>query len=106
MREPNYGFDWTYFKRFCRLHRYMFTRFKSLSVLLLTALVGVCGLEQYLTFKIGLIPGQYYKCLGAKDYQQFLHITLVSVIVIVSMVSKPFSQRQSFTQLNFQHFSL
>lgn len=87
MRQPKYGFDWTYVKRFCGLHRFLFAKFKSLSVLLLAALVGVCGVEQYLTYKIGLIPGQYYKCLGAKDYQDFLSVTLVSVIVIVSMVS-------------------
>ena len=57
-----------------------------MTTLLCGSLLGVCGVEQFLTYKVGMISGQYMQCLGAKDYQEFLSVTIVSLIIIISMV--------------------
>ena len=86
--RPEYAFDSTYVKRFVQLHKHLgFKSWRSLSCALFGALVCVCALEQFLAYKIGMVPGQFYKVLGGKDYDGFLKTTLFSLILIVCMVS-------------------
>ena len=91
---PNYAFDWLYLKRFARLHKYLFP-LKSMSTLLLFILVCVCGAEQFLVFKLGMLPGAFVTELSTKDYEAFVTLTLQALVIVFSMVSRLINLLQS-----------
>jgi ABC-type uncharacterized transport system fused permease/ATPase subunit len=84
-RNDSYGFNCLYFKRFWNLQKSLFPSVCSDSVALLTILLVISGLEQFLAFKVGLISGEFYEVLGNKDLDRFMTAVLNSLIIIGSM---------------------
>jgi ABC-type uncharacterized transport system fused permease/ATPase subunit len=84
-RNDSYGFNCLYFKRFWNLQKSLFPSVCSDSVALLTILLVISGLEQFLAFKVGLISGEFYEVLGNKDLDRFTTAVLNSLIIIGSM---------------------
>jgi ABC-type uncharacterized transport system fused permease/ATPase subunit len=57
----------------------------SVSTGLLVLVVTATGTEQFLTYRVGLVSGQFYKVLGDKDAVGFRSAVLSSFAVIVAM---------------------
>ena len=83
--NDKYGFNCLYFKRFWNLQKSLFPKICSDSVALLTILLVISGLEQFLAYKVGIISGEFYEVLGNKDLDRFTTAVLNSLIVIGSM---------------------
>ncbi|GAB1609739.1 ATP-binding cassette sub-family D member 4-like isoform X2 [Argonauta hians] len=78
-----FKFDFLFVKRFLKLFSYMFPSFFSLPACLCLFLLLLSILEQYVIYKIGLIPSQYYKILGDKDSLAFRNTTIQAFIIII-----------------------
>ncbi|XP_014787531.1 lysosomal cobalamin transporter ABCD4 isoform X2 [Octopus bimaculoides] len=95
-------FDLLFVKRFLKLFTFMFPSFLSLPTLLCTFLLLLSMLEQFIIYKLGLIPSQYYKILGNKDAVSFKSITIRALLIIVTEAFISSTLRYTVSMLHIQ----
>ncbi len=66
---------------------HLFPRLRSLAALLFLCVATLAGLEQWIAYRVGLIPGQYYQVLGDEDRESFQRVTAASMATILGMAA-------------------
>ena len=54
-------------------------------LLLLAIFFHFSGIEEFLSYRVGLISGQFYNALGSKDKSEFIEVTWQSLILITGI---------------------
>ncbi|XP_061467713.1 lysosomal cobalamin transporter ABCD4 isoform X4 [Rhineura floridana] len=85
--------DRQFLQRFLKIQAILFPACSSKNTLMFLTLLIVALLEQLVIYQVGLIPSQYYRVLGNKDFHGFQTVTAVALIfiILISML-KSFDQ--------------
>ncbi|EMP30716.1 ATP-binding cassette sub-family D member 4, partial [Chelonia mydas] len=75
--------DLQFLRRFRKIQAILFPRWSSQNVLMFLTLLSIALLEQLVVYQVGLIPSQYYRVLGSKDFSGFKTLTAIAAILIV-----------------------
>ncbi|XP_074852892.1 lysosomal cobalamin transporter ABCD4 isoform X2 [Carettochelys insculpta] len=81
--RPQPQLDLQFLRRFGRIQAILFPRWSSQNVLMFLTLLSIALLEQLVIYQVGLIPSQYYRVLGSKDFSGFKSLTAIAVILII-----------------------
>ncbi|CAM5162571.1 unnamed protein product, partial [Natator depressus] len=82
-RRPQPQLDLQFLRRFGKIQAILFPRWSSQNVLMFLTLLSIALLEQLVVYQVGLIPSQYYRVLGSKDFSGFKTLTAIAAILIV-----------------------
>ncbi|XP_048711909.2 lysosomal cobalamin transporter ABCD4 isoform X3 [Caretta caretta] len=82
-RRPQPQLDLQFLRRFGKIQAILFPRWSSQNVLMFLTLLSIALLEQLVIYQVGLIPSQYYRVLGSKDFSGFKTLTAIAAILIV-----------------------
>nr|XP_009426403.2 lysosomal cobalamin transporter ABCD4 isoform X7 [Pan troglodytes] len=75
--------DLQFLQRFLQILKVLFPSWSSQNALMFLTLLCLTLLEQFVIYRVGLIPSQYYGVLGNKDLEGFKTLTFLAVMLIV-----------------------
>ncbi|CDW55925.1 ABC protein, subfamily ABCD [Trichuris trichiura] len=101
------SFNLSFFRRFWLLLKIMFPRVLSCTALLAILVLLLGGLDQVLTYNVGVMPSEFYQVLGGRDDNGFKttlakSFGLVLGKAVVSYIFYPFQGRQSVSSCSLK----